>query len=543
MNKTIVSIENLTKSFGDRLLFHIPSLKIMQNDRIGIVGLNGCGKTTLLKIIAREMAPDEGTVNISGPFALISQFDGEIETEEERPDALARFGVKGQAISGGERTRARIARAMARGSVLLLADEPTSNLDAKGIELLKRQLAAYDGALLMVSHDRELLDACCNTILEIEEGKVVITPGNYSNYQQIKEARREREEFEYDQYRSEKRRLEQAERAVTQAAAGMKKAPSRMGNSEARLHKLGNQKGQKKVQNRVNAIHTRIEQLEEKERPADLPEVRVDLGAGSRPGGKILLEVKDLNIGFGSRKLLRDAAFVLESGSKTLLIGPNGSGKTTLLERLVQGGEGIRWSPATKVGYFKQDLSLLDEGKTLLQNVLEESIRNETQVRTLLSRLYFSRDDLKKPAALLSGGERVKASLCKLIAGDYNLLLLDEPTNYLDLFSLEALEQALQAYGGTLLFVSHDRRFARQVADHLLIIENERITPFAGGIDDFDESRRRGKKDNSREEILLLEMKRSAILSKLSAPTKKDDVVALDSEYQELTARLRQLRG
>ncbi|NLL18182.1 MAG: ABC-F type ribosomal protection protein [Clostridia bacterium] len=539
----LLEVQDLVKYFGDRLILKIDELKVYDNDRIGIVGLNGSGKTTLLNILSGKTGSDAGWVKSHGPLAYIEQLEAEGLNRWEVDEALAgKFGLPDiyrESLSGGEKTKYKIAAALSKKSSLLLADEPTANLDMDGIKLLEEELRKYDGALLLVSHDRELLDNLCNKILELEEGQVKLYNGNYSDYLEQKSLERQRHEFEYQQYRREKARLTAALREKREQSRAVRKAPKRMGNSEARLHKMGYQKAKKNLDKAAKAIETRIRQLEPKEKPKDIQALKLDLRVEDNLHAKVILEGKDLNKSFGSRVIFHNASFQLENGTRTALVGPNGSGKTTLLKMIIAGEPGIKTAHNLRIGYFSQELDILDEERSILDNLLELN-SDETMVRTLLARLLFRRDEVYKKVSMLSGGERVRASLGKIIVSDYNLLILDEPTNYLDIFSMEAMESVLAEYPGNLLFVSHDRRFINNVANNLLLLRDKRIVQFPGNLDQYRQHLEQKQQPSTEEERLVLELRLNELVAKLSLPDKTGDVEALDREYRHI---LKQLKG
>lgn len=538
----LLELQDVVKYFGERLIIKIKELKVYDNDRIGIVGLNGSGKTTLLNILSGKISSDAGWVKSYGSIAYIEQLEAEGLNRWEIDEALAsKFGlpeVYRESLSGGEKTKYKIATALSKRASLLLADEPTANLDMDSIKLLEEELKEYNGAILLVSHDRELLDNLCNKIWELEDGQVKVYAGNYSDYLEQKALERQRQEFEYEQYQREKARLTAALREKREQSRAVRKAPRRMGNSEARLHKMGNQKAKTNLDKAAKAIETRIRKLEPREKPKAIPILRLDLAAQDDLHGKIILEGKNINKAYGPHVIFQNASFQLENGTRTALIGPNGSGKSTLLKMIVNGEPGIRAAKNLRIGYFSQELDTLDETKTILDNLLELN-SDETMVRILLARLLFRKDEVYKKVAMLSGGERVRAALGKIIVSDYNLLILDEPTNYLDIVSMEAMEDVLAAYPGNLLFVSHDRRFVNQIANNLLIIRDRRIIHFPGNLADYQQHLEQQRRPASETERLILEHRLNEIIAKLSLPAKDDDPEELEQEYRHILKKLR----
>lgn len=547
----LAQMNMIRKYYGDRLILKVDDFKLYKNDRIGIVGVNGSGKTTFLNILTNRTIPDEGTAKIYGTYSYITQI-GTYSDYEKKEDidghAASRLGVNNlgsEALSGGEVTRLKIARAFSKDNALIIADEPTSNLDSEGTELLQRELKNFNGAVLVVSHDRAFLDEVCNSILEIENGKIRLYKGNYSKYKVLKEQERERALFEYKQYREEKSRLETVIEQKKRKVAGIKRPPKRMGNSEARLHKMDGENVKAKLNRQIKAVRTRIEKLEVKEKPKELPQVNVDLQKGGQLHCRVVFSSDKLNKSFGDKIIFKDAKFKIYNNSKTAIIGPNGSGKTTLVRMIVNGDPAINRAMSAKVGYFSQDISILEDNMTLLQNVMKDSLYDETFVRTLLARLLFKREDLIKDISLLSGGEKVKAALAKIIVSDFNVLVLDEPTNYLDIYSMEAVEEALLNYAGTVVFVSHDRRFVSNVADNIISIENHRMECFEGTLEEYKEYKMKKEviplHDDKPYDKMILQTRLAEILGRLSMPSKDDNVEDLDREYREILDKLKGL--
>lgn len=541
----IWELNNVTKYFGDRLIFNLKKLAIYSSDKIGLVGLNGSGKTTLLNIMAGKITPDNGTVKRYTGYAYITQFETAEDTKHSNLDRVLaqKFNLKSaynDFMSEGEKIRHKIVKALSKKNACLIADEPTSNLDITGIKLLEAELVRFKGAVLIVSHDRELLDKVCNKILEIEDGTIKLYQGNYSSYFSQKEAERHRKEFEYTQFVKEKKKIEQAIKDRTQRVRDMRKTPKRMGNSEARLHKMGNQKAKANLAKAVQGMQTRIDKLEQKEKPRLVSKIKLDLTATHDLHSKVLIQGQSLKKGFGDKIIFDKADFHIYNRQKTAIIGDNGCGKTTLLKLIMTGYEGINVAHNIKFGYFSQNMNFLEDDKTVLENIMTSSIYSESFLRTILARLLIKRDDVYKKVAILSGGERVRICLAKIILSDVNMLVLDEPTNYLDILSMEAVERALSYYEGNVLFVSHDRRLINSVATDLLVIRNGKIEMFKGNYDAYLKSfSKKTEFEDGSENKLLLEYRLSEILGKLSMPSKSDDLESLDKEYQEIMSKLK----
>lgn len=542
----LLECSHVKKFFGDRLILTIEQLKIYSEDRIGIVGVNGAGKTTLVNILSQRLEPDEGRVTVNARFSYISQLEPP-EKQRISSELASKFGVVAdwnESLSGGEKTRFKLAECFSRDSLMIFADEPTSNMDLEGIELIERQFAQYQGALILISHDRSFLDKLCNKIIEVENGKINIYNGSYSDYSEQKKLERERAQFVYQQYVHEKKRLEGVIADTKQHVKSIRKAPKRMGNSEARLHKMGNQKAKANLDRTVNNIESRIEHLEVRKKPLKQEKIKLNFAESEELHSRIILEGKGICKKFGEKVLFKDAEFKIENESKIALIGPNGCGKTTLLKMIMAEESFIKIAPRAKIGYFSQDMCSLNDNLTVLENVMKSSIYPEAFVRTLLARLLFKAESVYKPVGVLSGGERVKISFAKILFEDINLLILDEPTNYIDINSLEVMEEALQNYDRTLLFVSHDRRFINSVADHIMTIENHKVKVFDGTYEEYSVSRNKTLDTDSakiEERIFVLQHRLTQIVGRISIPSKNEDIEALDKEYHKILDELKRL--
>ncbi|WP_072771858.1 ribosomal protection-like ABC-F family protein [Desulfitobacterium chlororespirans] len=543
----LVECSNVKKYFGDRLILDIKKLSFYSEDRIGIVGINGVGKTTLLNLLSQKLAPDEGWVKVYGQSSTISQLEPP-EHEEISQEMASKFNIPitySESMSGGEKTRFKLAACLGQNSAMIFADEPTSNMDLEGIELIEHYFAKYSGGLFLISHDRTLLDSLCTKILELEDGRLKIYPGNYSSYSEQKARERERAQFEYEQYVSEKKRLEKVVIESAEKSKSVRKTPRRMGNSEARLHKMGNQKAKANLDRAKKSVETRIEQLEVKEKPKQTAKIKLDIADAQKLHSKVIMEGKGLNKAFAGKVIFENAEFCIENEVKVALIGPNGCGKSTLLKMIINREDSIKVAPSARIGYFSQDLKILEEEASILTNVMEESLYEESFARQLLARLLFKGDAVYKKVNVLSGGERVKASFAKILCQDFNLLILDEPTNYLDIHSLEVIEDALQNYERSLLFVSHDRRFISSVANKIMTIENHKIKIFKGSYEEYLVQQNKNidrTKEEIEKEIFVLQNRLTEVVGRISMPGKKDNVEDLDKEYYAILTEVKRLK-
>ena len=480
----MLEIVNIEKSFGARKLIELDRFVLSPGDKVAVVGENGSGKTTLLKIIAGQIQPDKGRVIMHGTVGMIAQFG---DRKDGMDSAISgRLGIgRGDIYSGGEKTKARIAGAFSSRPDILLADEPTTNLDISGIRALEELLLSYRGGLMIVSHDRALLRKVCGKVLEIDRGVCRLYGCGYDDYLIQKALEIDAHWAGYNQYVSEKNRLKRAAAAKARASERVKRTPRRMGNSEARLHKMGDQGAKQKLDRASKAALTRLDQLEKVEKPWEQKDIVFDVRADALHS-PVLVRVNDVSQSFGGKTVLAHCSFDVPNHKKTALIGDNGTGKTTIIDMIAQRAGGIETCRHLRIGYFKQDTSNLDDEKSVLENAMESAVYGESFVRTILSRLLFLRDEVSKKAGLLSGGERIKLSLARIILSEYNLLVLDEPTNFLDIASRDALESVLAAYPGAVLFVSHDRAFISRIADRIICIRDRTTHTFEGRFESFE---------------------------------------------------------
>lgn len=539
----LIEAQNIKKYYHDRKIIEFDDFKVYSGDKIGIVGQNGSGKTTFLNILSGEVETDEGYVRRFCDITYIRQFsDEEIEADQKEISRMNLSQIADQAVcSGGELTRIKIANAFSKNNLLVFADEPTSNLDFRGVEILKERLSQVD-SMLLISHNRDLLDSLCNKTLEIRDGKIKIYNGNYSFYKDQRGIEQKNEMVEYEKYVSEKTKLTNAIENRQRRSGKMRKAPKRMGNSEARLHTRQANEKQEKIHNAVNSLRTRLEKLEVKESPKELPMIQLDFSLTNPPANRIVISAENFSFSYGKKKIFQNTGFRIFNGSKTALLGENGVGKTTLLNLIAGSGNGsIKIVPKARIGYFYQGFENLQQNMTVLDNVMAESVQSQTVARTILARLLITGDDVYKKVEVLSGGEKIKVSFAKLFVSSANVFLLDEPTNYLDMSSIEALENMLSCYEGTVLFVSHDRAFVNKVADRLLLIENQSISEFDGNLDKLEKYKKQQiQKDINDPEQIALQMRMTEIIAKLSRQDANKD--ELEAEYGRLLKKLRERR-
>lgn len=514
---TILEAQNIKYDVKDRTLFSINHLSIDRNSRIGLVGKNGSGKTTLLKILEGQLTPDQGSVDRHTSVALIPQLK-----------------EKQAYKSGGEVTQNYIVEYLKKSSGLLIADEPTTNMDTPHVEWLEKELTHFQGALILVSHDRNFLDKLCNTIWELDDGKLNIYSGNYSHYWQQKDEEINSRRLAYEHYQQKKFQLERAivkkeERAVRATKTPKNKIDSPEENLKGARPYFA--KKQKKLQKTSKTIETRLEHMEKVDKVFEEAPLKMIVPGETNLMNKIVLRLVDVAGDVPGKHLWDKTTVDIKSGDKVGIIGSNGAGKTTLVNKMINEDDGVQLHPSIKIGYFKQDLSSLKRHASIIDNVMETSAQDETLARTILARLHFYRDDVHKTVNVLSGGERVKVILAKLLTSDINMLILDEPTNYLDIEAIEALEKLIQEYTGTVLFISHDRQFVENTATKIIEIDKQTLTFFNGTLKQYKEhSSKPVQQDTTQQNLMVIETKISEVLGKLSIEPSEE----LEQEFQTL---------
>lgn len=543
-----IKVSKLKKYYEDRLILNIDDLEIFTGEKVGLVGANGCGKSTLLNIIAGRIVADEGNVYMDRNFSYITQSEEQVEISISRVSSELNIPKEyNDYLSGGEKVKARISKALTENYTIIIADEPTSNLDESSVKYIEEKFKVFRGTILLVSHDRMFLDNICNRIIEIDNGVLREYRGNYTEYIHQREERLKREQFEYDKYIGEKNRLNEAIATKTSLRDGIRKAPRRMGNSEARLHKMGDQSAKKNMDNGIKSIKSRLDRLEVKEKPKEKQSIKIDISDGNEFFSNYPIEVKNLNITFGENEVLKDVSFKIKKNKKIALIGDNGCGKSSLIKEIIKGNENIKIANRVKVGYFQQDLKILDDDKSILENIKESSSLNETFIRIVLARFLFRVDTVHKKVGVLSGGEKVRVALCKIILGDNNILILDEPTNYLDIVSMEALEEALVDTNKTVLIVSHDRRFISKVCNEICYIENKKLShypySYEAWINKSNEITIDIDKKQKQERLMVVQNKLAEVISLLSLEISSEKKDIYEKQYEELLVEVRSLRG
>lgn len=526
----ILSCQNISKAFVENQVLKNVSFHIEDHEKAAIVGINGAGKTTLLRIIVGEMTPDDGQVVLAkdktlGYLAQNSTVDTshtiyeellsvkadllrleekirECENNMKHADGDAledlmkqytslthafetgggylyrselvgvlkglgftedEFSKPVATLSGGQKTRVALGRLLLQNPDLIILDEPTNHLDMTSIAWLETYLLNYKGAVLIVSHDRYFLDRIAGKVIEIDQSKATTFMGNYSDYAVKKEQLRV---AAWNAYMNQQREIKHQEEVIE------------------KLKSFNREKSIKRAESREKMLD-RIEVIE---KPS---EVRTDMKLTLTPrilSGNDVLTVEHLSKSFDSHKLFADVNFEIKRGEHVAIIGDNGSGKTTLLKilnGLVPADQGtFRLGSNVEIGYYDQEHHVLHSEKTLFEEISDDyPYLNNTQIRNVLAAFLFTGEDVFKRISDLSGGERGRVSLAKLVLSNANFLILDEPTNHLDIMSKEILEDALNGYEGTILYVSHDRYFINRTAHRILDLTEGQFVSYVGNYD------------------------------------------------------------
>ena len=520
-----IQVTNLTKFFviGEYLLQGL-SFEIQEGERVAILGRNGCGKTTLLKILTGEMDYDEGEVfvNPSKKIGLISQIPqfpagytvedvlrtayaavnaarrkmdemeaamaggatqeqlreydvlvnrfqsgGGYEMDVEIDKICNGLGISGtqreqafDSLSGGEKTRVNLARLLLEKTDILLLDEPTNHLDLSSVEWLEGYIKSFKGTVLAISHDRYFIDRIAQRVIEIVDGHAEFYSGNYSFYMDEKQARFD---LQLKQYEQEQAKLKQ------------------LGYTVERMKGWGT--NNRAMYRRAMSIQHRMERIKKTERPKTEKTMKATFGEKDF-SGDVVFKLKNMSKSFGERTLFSDVELTVEGGERIAILGDNGTGKTTFLKCLL-GDEDyqgkIQFGPTVKFGYLPQTIHFDHPERTLYDTMLYEKNCTPQVARDRLGQFLFSGEDVFKEVRNLSGGEQSRLRLCMLMDEKINLLVLDEPTNHLDISSREWIEAAIEEFEGVLLFVSHDRYFIEKFAERIWLLEDGKIRDFRCG--------------------------------------------------------------
>ncbi len=532
----LLQISNISKSFDGTDILSDCSFHIEENEKCALVGSNGTGKSTMLKIIAGRIAPDSGSISLKngadigylaqqdavdtgntiiGELTLVKQslIDEEAairQLEKDMKDATGReleemmdkysrlthhfemndgFSVRSEingmirglgfaeedkersisTLSGGQKTRVALAKLLLKKPSLIMLDEPTNHLDLRSIEWLEGFLQSYKGAVLIVAHDRYFLDRIVTKVFEIENGKLSVFTGDYSTYAARKKELRDTQMKAYLNQQAE------------------------IAHQEQVIDKLKSFNREKSIK-RAESREKMLDKIERLDKPADTDDAMKLKITPSIISGRDVLSVSELSKGYDGMKLFEGVSFDIRRGERVAVIGDNGTGKTTLLKIITGNLEADNGSFSlgvnVKPGYYDQEHQVLHPDKTLFREISDDfPAMDNTKIRNTLAAFLFYGDDVFKQVSALSGGERGRLSLAKLMLGNANFLILDEPTNHLDITSKEILENALNEYEGTVLYVSHDRYFINRTATRILALEGGTFTGYPGNYDYYLEKR------------------------------------------------------
>ena len=534
----MLNVHDLSVSFGGETLFEGISFRLNPGDRVGLIGKNGAGKSTLLKLLAGEMRPDRGTLAMEKGISIgylkqdlefqhgntvleeayqafeeIRRLEGELERingelaqredyESEayhdlmvslsdlthRYELIGGYSYQGttekillglgflrtdfdkptETFSGGWRMRIELAKLLLQNNDLLLLDEPTNHLDIESILWLEDFLRQFPGAVLMVSHDRMFLDQVTNRTIEISLGRIYDYNKPYSEFLELREEIRQQQ---LSAQKNQQREIQQAERLIERFRAKSTKASM----AQSLIKKLD-----------------RMERIEVDGEDTQVMHVRFPV---SVQPGKVVFELDGVSKSYGKKEVLKDVGLLIERGSKIAFVGQNGQGKTTLARILVgeleyQGA--CRLGHNVQLGYFAQDQAEHLDGNLTVEDSMLEAATEATRpkVRDILGAFLFRGDEVEKPVRVLSGGERNRLALARMLLQPFNVLVMDEPTNHLDMASKNVLKEALKNFGGTLILVSHDRDFLQGLTNMVYEFRDHRIKPYLGDIDFYLEQRK-----------------------------------------------------
>ena len=586
----ILSCHNLSKSFGEKIILKDASFHIEDREKAALIGNNGAGKTTLLRIIMNEMPCDSGNVVISkdknigylaqyqdihGHHSIYEELlttkqhildmesrlrtleqdmkDASGETLEALMNTYTRLNhqfelengyayksevtgvLKGlgfgeedftkqiETLSGGQKTRVALGKLLLSKPDILLLDEPTNHLDMESISWLETYLLNYPGAVLIVSHDRYFLDKVVTKVIEIEAGNILSYNGNYSSFALKKAQLRD---AQYKAYLNQQREIKHQEAVI------------------AKLKSFNREKSIRRAESREKML----DKIQRLDKPMEVQnQMRISLEPRFVSGNDVL-SVEGLSKSFPGQTLFTDISFEIKRGERVALIGNNGTGKTTMLKILngilpADAGE-FTLGSKVQIGYYDQEHHVLHTEKTIFQEISDTYPElTETEIRNMLAAFLFTGDDVFKEISALSGGERGRVSLAKLMLSEANFLILDEPTNHLDIASKEILEEALNSYTGTVLYVSHDRYFINQTATRILDLTNQAVVNYIGDYDYYLE-----KKDELTEKYAPSQTEEAEIKnvseSKLTWQQQKEEEARkrkLANELKKVEARIEEL--
>ena len=542
-----ISLNKINKSYGFNNVLNNLSFDVKTNERIALIGSNGCGKTTTLKIIMGIESYDSGNISIRKESKIgyltqmppkeddnvsaksvylrgvqelidlenkISDFVENMSSNEKDIKLLDKlqeeFRISGgyslkekiekirngfkitnelldreyNKLSGGEKTLINLASIILSNPDILLLDEPTNHLDIDTLEWFEEYLSSYNGTVVIISHDRYFLDRTVNKIIEIENGNANIYHGNYSYY--LKESEK-RLMIKFQNYKNQQKEIKALKEAIERYKVWGAKSDNPM------------------FFRRAKAIETRLEKMEVIEKPKTKSELRINLNVEDRTSNRVMV-ISNLDLKIGNKELLRNSHMEVYYKERVCLMGKNGAGKTTLIKNILNNThDNIKLGTNIKIGYIPQEIRFDNEDLTIYEHMRKIFVGSESELRSKLNQFYFTTDNIDKKVKNLSGGEKVRLKLLELILKNVNFLILDEPTNHIDIDTREILEESLLAYDGTILFISHDRYFINKIATKIVMIENKEMITYNGNYDSIK------KKSN---DVLIKEVAKPQIIIK-----------------------------
>lgn len=542
-----ISLNKINKSYGFNRVLNNLSFDIKTNERVALIGSNGCGKTTTLKIIMGIESYDSGNISIRKESKIgyltqippkeddnvsarsvylrgvqelinlenkINDFVENMSSNEKDIKLLDKlqeeFRISGgyslkekiekirngfkitnelldreyNKLSGGEKTLINLASIILSNPDILLLDEPTNHLDIDTLEWFEEYLSSYNGTVVIISHDRYFLDRTVNKIIEIENGNANIYHGNYSYY--LKESEK-RLMVEFQNYKNQQKEIKALKEAIERYKVWGAKSDNPM------------------FFRRAKAIETRLEKMEVIEKPKTKSELRINLNVEDRTSNRVMV-ISNFDLRIGNNELLRNSHMEVYYKERVCLMGKNGAGKTTLIKTILNNThDNIKLGTNIKIGYIPQEIRFDNEDLTIYEHMRKIFVGSESELRSKLNQFYFTADNIDKKVKSLSGGEKVRLKLLELILKNANFLILDEPTNHIDIDTREILEESLLAYEGTILFVSHDRYFINKIATKIVMIENKEMITYNGNYDSIK------KKSNN---VLIKEVVKPQIIIK-----------------------------
>ncbi|WML39843.1 ABC-F type ribosomal protection protein [Neobacillus sp. OS1-2] len=562
-NSVMIHVKGLEKSYHLQKIFDNIQFEIKNGEKIGLVGLNGTGKTTLANLILGKILPDKGVIEKPndvkiGYLTQSIDYEGNDfyqflsnEAEYDLFHHTSELGLRKVSnweesrlshLSGGEKLKLALSMVWASKPDVLILDEPTNHLDFTGIKWLVSELEKFHGPVLLISHDRHFLDQTVNQIFELENGKIGFYNGNYSDYRKEKQQRLETQRH---QYNVQQRQTELVETQMVQLKSWSEKAHrnSRKEEGTKEYHRVKAKKRDNQVKSKMKRLQNELNK-NKVEKPIDEAKVRFEFDQHGKRGKRIL-EAKRLSKSFDDRTLFQDSQFYINQGDRVGLLGENGCGKTTLIKMIIgmmQPSEGELWKSDTiNIAYLSQDVADLPADLSAIEALGYSDRESILKARTLLANLGLKESHITKPIGMLSLGQRTRVKLVDILMKEYDVLILDEPTNHLDLPSREQLEKTLKEYTGTILTVSHDFYFLNNLCDRLLVFDNQQIKRVEMKPEEYFNTK---TLDNRNEKLLVIENKIAAILGELSLINQKDPKYhELDKEFNDLVKQKRALMG